>query len=45
MQLHSSFQDLQQGDDSVTIFMQKAKVLFNELVVVDRPISLEGFNL
>jgi hypothetical protein len=32
MQLHSSLQDLRQGDESVTQFMQKAKVLFDEVV-------------
>jgi hypothetical protein len=45
MQLHSSFQDLQQGDDTITIFMQKENALFDELVVVGRPVSLENFNL
>lgn len=32
MKLHGSFQDLYQGDNSVTIFMQKVKALFNELI-------------
>jgi hypothetical protein len=32
MQLHNSLQDLRQGDESVTQFMQKAKVLFDEVV-------------
>jgi len=27
------------------MYMQQAKLLFNELVVVGRPISLEDFNL
>ena len=31
MQLHGSLQDLRQGDESVTQFMQKAKALFDEL--------------
>jgi hypothetical protein len=45
MQLHGSFQDLRQGDASVTKYMQHAKSLFDELVVVSRPLSLEDFNL
>ena len=45
MQLHGSLQDLQQGDELVTQFMQKAKVLFDELTAIGRPISLEDFNL
>jgi len=31
MQLHDPFQDLQQTDDSVSIYLQKAKILFDEL--------------
>jgi len=31
MQLHDSFQDLRQGDDSFTRFIQNAKALFDEL--------------
>jgi hypothetical protein len=45
MQLHGSFQNLRQGDKSVTQFIQKAKALFDELVVAGWPISLEDFNL
>jgi hypothetical protein len=45
MQLHGSLQDLQQGDESVTQFMQKAKALFDELAAAGQPISLEDFNL
>ena len=45
MQLHESFQDLWQGDALISMYMQQAKLLFNELVVVGRPISLEDFNL
>ena len=45
MQLHGSLQDLRQGDDSVTQFLQKAKALFNELAAAGRPISLADFNL
>jgi len=45
MQLHGSLQDLRQGDESVTQFMQKAKALFDELVAAGRPVSLEDFNL
>ena len=45
MQLHGSLQDLRQGDESVTQFMQKAKALFDELAAAGRPISLADFNL
>jgi hypothetical protein len=45
MQLHSSLQDLRQGNELVTQFMQNAKALFDELAVVGRPILLEDFNL
>jgi hypothetical protein len=45
MQFHGSLQDLRQGDESVTQFMQKAKALFDELAAVGRPVSLEDFNL
>jgi hypothetical protein len=45
MQLHGSFQDLRQGDVSVTTYMQHAKLLFDELATVGRPLSLEDFNL
>jgi hypothetical protein len=45
MQLHGSLQDLRQGDESVTQFMQKAKALFDELAAASRPVSLEDFNL
>ena len=45
MQLHGSFQDLRQGDESVTQFIQKAKALFDELAAAGWPISLEDFNL
>jgi len=45
MQLHGSLQDLYQGDESVTQFMQKAKALFDELVAAGRPVLLEDFNL
>jgi hypothetical protein len=45
MQLHGSLQDLRQGDESVTQFMQKVKALFDELAVVGRPVSLKDFNL
>jgi hypothetical protein len=31
MQLHGSFQDLRQDDDLITIYLQKAKTLFDEL--------------
>jgi hypothetical protein len=29
------FQDLHQGDDLVTVFMQKSKGMFDELVTAD----------
>ncbi|KAJ6969913.1 hypothetical protein NC653_034466 [Populus alba x Populus x berolinensis] len=45
MQLHSSFQDLRQGDASVSMYMQQAKSLFDELAAAGRPMSLEDFNL
>jgi hypothetical protein len=45
MQLHGSFQDLQQGDSSVSLYMQQAKSLFDELATTGRPMSLEDFNL
>jgi hypothetical protein len=45
MQLHGSFQDLRQGDSSVSIYMQQAKSLFDELAAAGRPMSLEDFNL
>jgi len=45
MQLHGSFQDLRQGDLSVSLYMQQAKLLFDELAATGHPISLEDFNL
>ena len=45
MQLHGSFQDLRQGDSSVSIYMQQAKSLFDKLAAAGRPMSLEDFNL
>jgi len=45
MKLHGSFQDLRQGDASVTTYMQHTKSLFDELNVVGQPLSLEDFNL
>jgi len=45
MQLYGSFQDLRQGDASITTYIQHAKSLFDELVVAGRPLSLEDFNL
>ena len=45
MQLHGSFQDLRQGDDTVTAYLQRAKVLFDELAAAGQPLSLEDFNL
>jgi hypothetical protein len=45
MQLHGSFQDLRQGDSSVSLYMQQAKSLFDELATTGRPMSLEHFNL
>jgi hypothetical protein len=45
MQLHGSFQDLRQSDSSVSIYMQQAKSLFDELAAAGCPMSLEDFNL
>lgn len=45
MQLYGSFQNLQQGDDLITWFMQRAKMLFDEFAAVGQLISLEDFNL
>jgi hypothetical protein len=45
IQLHGSLQDLRQGDELVTQFMQKAKALFDELAAAGRPVSLKDFNL
>ncbi|KAJ6340305.1 hypothetical protein OIU77_008126 [Salix suchowensis] len=45
MQLHGSLQDLHQGDDTVTLYLQRAKGLFDELAAAGRPISLTDFNL
>jgi hypothetical protein len=43
MQLHGSFQELRQHDDSASTYLQKAKALFDELAAAGRPIS--EFNL
>jgi hypothetical protein len=45
MQLHRSFQDLRQGNVLVVTYMQHIKSLFDELVAVGQPLSLEDFNL
>ena len=45
MQLHGCLQDLRQGDETVTIYLQKARGLFDELAAAGRPISLTDFNL
>jgi len=45
VQLHGSFQDLRQGDSSISIYMQQAKSLFDKLAAVGHPMSLEDFNL
>lgn len=45
MQLHGSLQDLRQGDDTVTLYLQRAKGLFDELAAAGRLISLTDFNL
>jgi hypothetical protein len=45
MQLHGSLQDLRQCDDIVTLYLQKAKGLFNELAVAGSPISFIDFIL
>jgi hypothetical protein len=33
MQIHSSFQDIWQGDDTVNAYLQKAKSFFDELLL------------
>jgi hypothetical protein len=38
MQLHGTLQDLRQGDDTITLYLQRAKDLFDELVAAGRPI-------
>ena len=45
MQLYGSFQVLRQNDDSVSVYLQKAKALFDELDTVGRAIFMEKFNL
>jgi len=45
MQLYGSFQDLWQGDASVAMYIQQAKMLFDKLAAVGQPISHEDFNL
>ncbi|XP_073261962.1 uncharacterized protein [Populus alba] len=45
MQLHGSFQELRQNDESVSTYLQKAKSLFDQLAAAGRPISMEDFNL
>ena len=45
MQLHGSLQNLCQDDDTVTLYLQKTKGLFDELATAGRPISLTNFNL
>jgi len=43
MQLYRSFQDLWQGDASIVMYMEQAKLVFDELAAAGRPISLEYF--
>jgi hypothetical protein len=45
MQLHGSFQELRQNDESVSTYLHKAKSLFDDLAAAGRPISVEEFNL
>ena len=45
MQLHGSLHDLRQGDDTITLYLQRAKGLFDELAAADKPFSLTDFNL
>jgi len=45
IQLYRSFQNLQQGDASVIMYMQQAKLLFDELTAAGRPITLKNFNI
>jgi hypothetical protein len=43
--LHAYLQDLHQGDNIVTHYLQKAKGLFDELAAASKPISITDFNL
>jgi len=45
MQLHDSFQDLRLGDDIITIYVLKAKGLFDKLAATCILISVIDFNL
>jgi len=45
IQLHGSFQDPRQNDSTVSAYLQQAKVLFDELAVTGKPLSMEDFNL
>jgi hypothetical protein len=45
IQLYGSFQNLRQGDSLVSIYMQQAKSLYDELAAAGYPMSLEDFNL
>ena len=45
MQLHDSFQYLLQNDDSISIYLQKSKALFDELDAAGKPIVMAEFNL
>jgi hypothetical protein len=45
VQLHGFLQDLQQDDDTITLYLQKAKGLFDELATTSKLISPTDFNL
>jgi len=45
VQLHGFLQDLRQDDDTITLYLQKAKGLFDELATTSKLISPTDFNL
>ena len=45
IQLHCSFQNLRQNDSTVSVYLQQAKTLFDELAIIGMPLSLKDFNL
>jgi hypothetical protein len=45
IQLHGSFQDPRQNDSTVSAYLQQANMLFDELAVTGKPLSIEDFNL
>ncbi|KAK2978061.1 hypothetical protein RJ640_015699 [Escallonia rubra] len=43
--LHQTFHELAQKDDSVSTYLQRAKIISDELSATGRPLSLEDFNI